>query len=1308
MTFNETGAKSPSGTTRTVPPQIRTVRSRLGLLALAVLLAASAVLLLLTPASAWAWASDTKPGVNLVVTIPPAEGPDKSDYQSSPIMSAGKTVPQVLLVLSKDHKLVQQAYNELTDMDGDGRVDTGFNPSVEYYGYFDSRSCYKYQGSIAFAAEEAAYFVRVGPTKDDQSQSALDSARPQAVKDANIPAVRAVHYQNKERLGICNDPHTTQSGNFSGNWLNFVTATRMDVVRKILYGGYRMTDTDAKTRLQSSLVPRDAHTWGTDVVADDRWATETAMTKYYDISKYTPYAKPAAGKAHFFARTRNNTTTAVFPVVEYILNAEKGTFKDNINVTGTGGRYYDWVLNDSPNPSSLNLKNPNSDIRAFTVQVDVCVKDNFGEGEGCRTYPNGNLKPAGLLQQNGENGQMLFGLLTGSYTFSSASNAETAAGNTRRKGGVVRNHINDLTSAIDLNTGILKKGGLIRNIDSLTIAGNPVPNPSNRNYTSAMSWGNPVGEMLYEAVRYMQRLAEGKKGSTDPTGSFVPSSESTYNTTDLQAPYLKTWADLPALPGADCSKPVILLIAESDSDFDGDTAVGAAGGINRPFLGNLPASLNSGLPNSFNKTTYLDKITAAEGLATSVSGEKWFYSSGNMSDCSPKTLTSLTQVSGLCPSLPSYEGTYTSAAVAYYGHTHNFGASGSPEQSIDVYAVAMSGGFPPLEFPVYGSSGKAEKRISLIPSAMSSRDAATTTDRILGLLNYFILDWQTDSRGTPYHVKIRVNFEDASQAVDNRGGSDWDSDFLIEYTIDLVSSSKISKSGSVSFNTTGNTMISGALKVKGGTYYTFKYPYDQSFVIEPGEVAGIFVGLWKYMNSTNIPMMGGYSIGGSTRDGIYMDLGHIGGLAKYATPSSCNWPKGYGGATADNGTNCKKAFGTSPSMNTGDAASLKVWRTFEFDPDPDSAGSYLPGPLYLAAKYGGFNDFNRNGIPDPGEFEGSNGVPKNYFEAANISQLPAQLQSAFRDIARSISTGTATSASVDTIQGGGVSVQTVFYPTYVNPNDSTQQVRWVGSVFGLFVDRYGNYREDYDRDGLLTPANGTAGEKGDYIVTFNSVTNPPEVEPKCPYTGDFINRCYDPFGQNDQRLFTDAMAHPKTIHSIRPLFDTGQWLMRLPAAKLATGPRPEGATASVADGRRRILYGRPATALRPELSLGTFDTSAGSLAELAGLMIHDNWESALPGAANKATATRNLVEWITGIEKSGWRNRTVGDPWTDNATPGVWRLGDVINSKPILVSAPQSNFDILYGDRSYTQYRIDESGRRQMVYFGANDGMLHA
>ncbi|MDR1039283.1 MAG: hypothetical protein LBR80_03795 [Deltaproteobacteria bacterium] len=1244
-----------------------------------------------------------------------ASSPDKLNYQTSPIMSAGKTVPRVLLVLSKDHKLFQQAYNELTDMDADGKIDTGFNPSALYYGYFDSKSCYAYSGTPAYAASNTGYFYRSGPAKEDQSQATLDSNRPQAVKDAGIKAARAAHYATGETIGICNDPHTSQSGLYSGNWLNYVTATRMDVIRRILYGGYRMTDENFKngksgrTVLQSSMVPRDGHVWGTDVVADNRWATETAMTKYYDISKYTPFPKPSSGAAHFFARTRNNTNATPFPVVEYILNAVKGTFKTNINVSGTGGRYYDWVYNDAPNPSSANLQNPSGVIKTFTVHVEVCTQGNTAEGEGCRSYPNGNLKPVGLLQQNGENAQMLFGLLTGSYTYSSAANAESTTGaNTRRKGGVVRNHITDLSQALDLETGLFKTGGIIRNIDSLTIAGNPTPTATA--YTSAMSWGNPTGEMLYEAVRFLARHAEGPTGTTQPTSAFLPSSaETTYNSSN-QAPYLKNWTTLPTVPAADCAKPVILLIAEADSDYDGDTAVNSTGGINRPLLEGLPPALSTALPSSFKMSTYLDKITAVENLATSSSKRNYFYANDALSDCSAKPLTSLTQVKGLCPFLPSYEGTYSSAAVAYYGHTHNFGVPGSSEQSLDVYAVTMSGAFPSLEFPVFSSSGAVAKKITIIPGAMSSRDAATTSNRILGMLNYFILDWQTDSRGTPYHVKVRVNFEDAAQAHDaGYGASDWDSDLLVEFTIDLVSATKTSNTNGETFTTSGTAKIAGALKVKGGTYYAFTTPYNGNFVIEPSNVAGLVIASWKYMNSAGVRMMGGYTISGSTRDGTYMDVGHNGGEAKYATPYTCNWPAGYGGATANNGTGCKVAYGNSPGMSIGDNISFKIWRTFEFSDNASAAGEYLKGPLWLAAKYGGFTDYNRNGIPDPGEWEGLDGAtPKNYFQATNISELPGQLESAFRDIARSISTGTATSASVDTILGGGVSVQTVYYPVYQNPDNSTQQVRWVGSVYGLFVDKFGNLREDSDRNGSLTQVNGATGDKGDYIVTFNSLSVQPDVEPRCYEFGSFISRCYDPVGTNEPTLFTDARRHPRTLHSLNTLFDTGQWLMQLSSQRLATGTRPLASAATKSDGRRRILYGRPQTILRPSPSLGLFNTTVESLAELAPAMLHDNWQDSLPGTATKSAAAKDLVEWITGIEKPNWRTRTVGDPWGDNSTPGVWRLGDIINSKPILVGVPQSYFDTLYGDRSYSQFRAEQADRRQMAYFGANDGMLHA
>ncbi|MDR1872732.1 MAG: hypothetical protein LBS60_12575, partial [Deltaproteobacteria bacterium] len=71
-------------------------------------------------------------GVGWASLAPAQVNPDKTQYQSSPFMSAYRTIPRVLLVLSKDYKMFQQAYNGITDIDGDGRVDTGFNPTVVY------------------------------------------------------------------------------------------------------------------------------------------------------------------------------------------------------------------------------------------------------------------------------------------------------------------------------------------------------------------------------------------------------------------------------------------------------------------------------------------------------------------------------------------------------------------------------------------------------------------------------------------------------------------------------------------------------------------------------------------------------------------------------------------------------------------------------------------------------------------------------------------------------------------------------------------------------------------------------------------------------------------------------------------------------------------------------------------------------------------------------------------------------------------------------------------------------------------------
>lgn len=60
-------------------------------------------------------------------------------------------------------------------------------------------------------------------------------------------------------------------------------------------------------------------------------------------------------------------------------------------------------------------------------------------------------------------------------------------------------------------------------------------------------------------------------------------------------------------------------------------------------------------------------------------------------------------------------------------------------------------------------------------------------------------------------------------------------------------------------------------------------------------------------------------------------------------------------------------------------------------------------------------------------------------------------------------------------------------------------------------------------------------------------------------------------------------------------------------------------------------------------------------------------------------------------------------------TAGTYRLrahllGDMINSEPVLVTAPAKN----YADTGYATFKLNNASRARMLYQGANDGMLHA
>ena len=130
-------------------------------------------------------------------------------YTAYPPFLASSVPPLVMLVMGRNHKLYYEAYNDASDLDGDGTLDTTYKPDdIDYYGYFDSFKYYEYTSNR---------FEPVGFTAADKKAPAGDY--------------------------------------WSGDFLNYVSMTRMDALRKVLYGGYRSVDDRRRNRAGTGFRP---------------------------------------------------------------------------------------------------------------------------------------------------------------------------------------------------------------------------------------------------------------------------------------------------------------------------------------------------------------------------------------------------------------------------------------------------------------------------------------------------------------------------------------------------------------------------------------------------------------------------------------------------------------------------------------------------------------------------------------------------------------------------------------------------------------------------------------------------------------------------------------------------------------------------------------------------------------------------------------------------------------------------------------------------------------------------------------------
>ena len=191
------------------------------------------------------------------------------NLSQEPLFLTQSQPPLVMLNMARDHKLYYEAYNDYSDLDGDGTLDLIYKPGqIDYYGYFDSYKCYDYD-------ESAGLFKPITATNNPVFVKTDGSAMTELEKAA-------------ERL-----LRKTCTGHWTGDWLNYVTTSRMDALRKVLFGGSRSTDSETQTVLERVFVPQDSHTWGKEY--------KSIARDGYDIQKFTPLALPSSGNYHLFA-----------------------------------------------------------------------------------------------------------------------------------------------------------------------------------------------------------------------------------------------------------------------------------------------------------------------------------------------------------------------------------------------------------------------------------------------------------------------------------------------------------------------------------------------------------------------------------------------------------------------------------------------------------------------------------------------------------------------------------------------------------------------------------------------------------------------------------------------------------------------------------------------------------------------------------------------------------------------------------------------------------------------------------------------
>jgi type IV pilus assembly protein PilY1 len=787
--------------------------------------------------------------------------------------------PMTMFVMSNDHQIYNKAYSDYSDLDGDGDLDTTYDDTIEYSGYFASSQCYAYN-------------------------SISDRYQPVSLVTAGT-----------HQCGGASD--------WSGNFLNWATMSRIDIIRHVLYGGLRDDDTETLTVLARASIPRDNH----------------AFVKIFSsasMSDYTPYSNAVLSICNVSHSPESvsvvggDTRKPGLPTMRIASGNAPGQigwprwgatertqctwFKDP---DGT-------AHSDKSNGVLIDIRGrPSYDDDRITenrVHVEVCSTNVSGfnsaaEDSRCQYYDQGdaddttgNYKPVGILQEYGEGGDVRFGLITGSY-------------NRNKSGGVLRSPVKFMAGqdvATDDEINLLNgtfyhtqgansvTNGIIETIDAFKIVEYGYNNNNiyrdcrfNRrtgfNDGQCRNWGNPISEMYLEALRYFH-------GGLAPTPAFNADDSAFFS----ELTQIETWTD--PYEGNPCAKCNIVVISTGLNSFDTDQLggfddiVGTANGI---------TSIN----------TVLDTIIPNNESTGAVPFAGNYFIGENVTDsnktCTPKLLSGLSSAVGGCPEEPALEGGFDIAGMAYVARANPIRTDIAKDQVVDTYAISLAESLPTFTLPVSGND------VSFVPVCQ--------TNTLAGWLSCSLVDIIVTPTGNSQTGQFTIFWEDSSF------GADADSDVVLDFDYCV---------GSACIPTvnTDEIRITVAWQAQS-TPLEMRFGYSITGI---GGFDGARIGLYKDANTWT------YIDNNPTQ----IDLG-----SDISTSSGDSWEATYKAVAAS---------GTASQTRT------------------------LENPLWYAAKYGGFNDSNGNGIPDlQSEWDAFNakgdevpdGIPDKYFPVSDPSQL---------------------------------------------------------------------------------------------------------------------------------------------------------------------------------------------------------------------------------------------------------------------------------------------------------------------------------